>query len=105
MSRLTRLKSGGFSLDQTLSLEDLRDTIAAGTLKNYLWPLGYALRDFPSVDLENQQWAKVKHGGWLSPRELKNPAETVALKFEGAVKALYQLRDGVYKPLKMFETE
>lgn len=105
MSRLTRLQSGGFTLEQTLSLEDVRDAITANTLKNYLVPLDYALRDYPAIDLRNQQWEAVKHGGWLKPKELSTKEPTVALKFGGSIKALYQLRDGVYKPLKMFETE
>lgn len=105
MTRLTRLQSGGFSLEQTLSLEDVRDAITAGTLKNYLLPLDYALQDYPSVDLKTKQWSAVKHGGWLKPKELQTQSSPVALKYDGRIKALYRLRDGVYKPLKMFETE
>lgn len=105
MSRLTRLQSGGFTLEQTLSLEDIRDSITANTLKNYLVPLDYALRDYPAINLRNKQWAAVKNGGWLKPKELSTKKPTVAMKFDGSIKALYQLRDGVYKPLKMFETE
>lgn len=33
MSLLTRLKSGGFTLDQTLSLDDVRDAVATQTLQ------------------------------------------------------------------------
>lgn len=105
MSQLTRLKSGGFSLDQTLSLADVRDAITAGTLANYLLPLDYALRDYPSVDLKSKQWESVKHGGWLKPAELASKQSPLALKYDGRVKALYQIREGLYKPLKMFETE
>ena len=62
MSLLTRLKSGGFTLDQTLSLDDVRDAVATQTLQQYLYPLDYALKDYPQLTIQVAQWKRFKMG-------------------------------------------
>ncbi|MDT3995464.1 tRNA pseudouridine(55) synthase TruB, partial [Mammaliicoccus fleurettii] len=43
MSHLIRLKSGGFSLDQAVKLDDLREIVEQDKLQNVLLPLEYGL--------------------------------------------------------------
>ena len=107
MSWLTRLESGGFMLDQTLSLTDVQDAVTAGTISHYLYPLDYALRDYPAVELSDSQWAAVQHGAWLKPAEVSTTADSVVLKYNKQVKALYHLdqQHGAYKPTKMFSVK
>lgn len=107
MSLLTRLKSGGFTLEQTLSLDDVRDAVASQTLRQYLYPLDYALKDYPQVALTADQWKKVQNGGWLTKRELANSQNEVVLAFDNQVKALYHFDQNkqVYKPTKMFSVK
>ena len=104
MSLLTRLKSGGFTLDQTLSLDDVRDAVATQTLQQYLYPLDYALKDYPQLTIQVAQWKKVQNGGWLSPSELNTSEKEIVLSFDGQVKALYHFdpKNKMYKPTKMF---
>ncbi|WP_302117269.1 tRNA pseudouridine(55) synthase TruB [uncultured Limosilactobacillus sp.] len=104
MSLLTRLKSGGFTLDQTLSLDDVRDAVATQTLQQYMYPLDYALKDYPQLTLQTEQWKKVQNGGWLAPSELNTGKNEIVLLFDGQVKALYHLdtKNNMYKPAKMF---
>ena len=104
MSLLTRLKSGGFTLDQTLSLDDVRDAVATQTLQQYLYPLDYALKDYPQLTIQVAQWKKVQNGGWLSPSELNTSEKEIVLSFDGQVKALYLFdpKNKMYKPTKMF---
>ena len=106
MSWLTRLKSGGFTLDQTLSLGDIQDAVTAGTINHYLYPLDYALRDYPAVELNADQWKAVQNGGWLKPAELSSSAAELVLKYGHQVKALYHFdaRHHAYQPTKMFLT-
>lgn len=101
MSSLTRTKSGGFELDQTMSLDDIQDAVAAGIMNIY--PLDYALQKYPHLELTDAQWKKVQNGGWLSDLDSKDPQ--VALVYQDEVKALYQYKDHTYKPLKMFSTK
>lgn len=104
MSLLTRLKSGGFTLDQTLSLDDVRDAVATQTLQQYLYPLDYALKDYPQLTIQVAQWKKVQNGGWLSLSELNTSEKEIVLSFDGQVKALYHFdpKNKMYKPTKMF---
>lgn len=103
MSSLTRTKSGGFELDQTLSLTDIQDAMEAQIMNRYVYPMDYALKSYPHAELSDAQWKKVQNGGWLSDLDTKN--QEVALTYQGEVKALYQLKDHVYKPLKMLSTK
>ena len=103
MSSLTRTKSGGFELDQTLSLTDIQDAMEAQIMNRYVYPMDYALKSYPHAELSDAQWKKVQNGGWLSDLDTKD--QEVALTYQGEVKALYQLKDHVYKPLKMLSTK
>lgn len=103
MSSLTRTKSGGFELDQTLSLTDIQDAMEAQIMNRYVYPMDYALKSYPHAELSDAQWKKVQNGGWLSDLDTKD--QEVALTYQGEVKALYQLKDHVYRPLKMLSTK
>ena len=103
MSSLTRTKSGGFELDQTLSLTDIQDAMEAQIMNRYVYPMDYALKSYPHAELSDAQWKRVQNGGWLSDLDTKD--QEVALTYQGEVKALYQLKDHVYKPLKMLSTK
>jgi tRNA pseudouridine55 synthase len=103
MSSLTRTKSGGFELDQTLSLTDIQDAMEAQIMNRYVYPMDYALKSYPHAELSDAQWKKVQNGGWLSDLDTKD--QEVALTYQGEVKALYQAKDRLYKPLKMLSTK
>lgn len=105
MSWLTRLKSGGFTLDQTLSLSDIQDAVATGTIQHYLYPLDYALKDYPAMELSADQWKAVQNGGWLKESEVKLAGDSIVLKYQQAVKALYHRDHQYYKPTKMFSVK
>lgn len=103
MSSLTRTKSGGFELDQTLSLSDIQDAMEAQIMNHYVYPMDYALQNYPHLELTEAQWKKVQNGGWLSGLNTQEPE--IALTYQGEVKALYQAKDQLYKPLKMLSTK
>lgn len=103
MSSLTRVASGGFTIDQTISLQDVDDLVASQMISNYVLPLSIAFEDWQQVELTADQWQAVQNGGWLTVNELPaNSQERVALFYRGEVKALYYHADKQhYKPLKM----
>ncbi|QLL70273.1 tRNA pseudouridine(55) synthase TruB [Lactobacillus sp. 3B(2020)] len=101
MASLTRLKSGGFELDQTLSLDDIQDQMSAQLLN--LYPLEYAVRDFPTYELSKQEWQLVKNGGWLKRQIFTDPQAKIAVYYEGRLRALYKLVGENYKPDKMID--
>ncbi|HIW72217.1 MAG TPA: tRNA pseudouridine(55) synthase TruB [Candidatus Levilactobacillus faecigallinarum] len=105
MASLTRLKSGGFTLDQSVTLEDVAAAQAADTLTTVLRPIDYALQDYPHIALSEKLWGLVKNGVFLTVEELAgSTAPEVALTYAGETKCLYQwsAEKQAYKPLKMF---
>ncbi|RRK11171.1 tRNA pseudouridine(55) synthase TruB [Lactiplantibacillus garii] len=108
MSDLTRLKSGGFTLDETVTFEQITDHVANGTAGDLLKPIDQALRQYPRVVINAAIWAKVKNGVWLTAADLQlsDPAASpmVALIYQDSLKCLYSYRpdERRYKPFKMF---
>ena len=105
MSSLTRLKSGGFELDQTLSLDDVEEAVNHGAIENYVFPITYVLRDYPQVKLTNEQWQAVQNGGWLTIDEVKSDGPRILLTYQGQAQAIYEQDGKHYKPLKMLLTK
>lgn len=105
MASLTRHKSGGFTLDQAVTLDQVADAMAREDLSEILRPIDYALADYPHVALTPRVWGLVKNGVFLTTDELDGATEPeVALTYQGETKCLYQWSDEKqqYKPLKMF---
>lgn len=91
MSDLTRLKSGGFTLAESVTLSELELAAKAGELAKYVAPLKSALARYPQYELSDKQWQLVKNGGFLAPKYLKGLKSTakVVLNYGGKVRALY----------------
>lgn len=108
MATLTRLKSGGFTLDQAVTLDQVAAAVEADDLASILRPIDYALRAYPHVALSAKLWQLVKNGVFLSAQEVAQATPTkvpvLALTYENETKCLYQWSDEKqqYKPLKMF---
>ncbi len=108
MSDLTRLKSGGFTLADTVTFEEIEAHVAAQTEADLLAPIDRALTQYPQVTLTDAQWAKVKNGVWLTKDEGQQAAPdentVLALVYQNSIKCLYSYRPNEqrYKPLKMF---
>lgn len=104
MSSLTRVASGGFTIDETVSLATLREQVANGTA-DFLYPIDRVLSEYPTIAISDEIWAVVKNGVWLLPDEVNTDAPIIALQYQGQIKCLYQRVKNRYKPLKMFSTK
>jgi len=105
MASLTRHKSGGFTLDQAVTLDQVAEAMANEDLSPILRPIDYALAEYPHVALSDRVWALVKNGVFLTTDEVDGAtAPEIALTYQGATKCLYQWSEEKqqYKPLKMF---
>lgn len=91
MSDLTRLKSGGFTLAESVTLSELEVAVKSDDLEKYVAPIQTALASYPQYELSDKQWQLVKNGGFLAPKYLKNinTANKVVLNYAGKVRALY----------------
>ena len=105
MSSLTRLQSGGFDLDQTLSLADVEEEVNNHTITNYVFPASFVLQKYPQVELTDQQWKLVQNGGWLKANQIHHHEQEIVLLYEDEVKAIYQKNGDLYKPATMISTK
>ncbi|MFZ2353233.1 tRNA pseudouridine(55) synthase TruB [Paucilactobacillus nenjiangensis] len=107
MSDLTRIKSGGFNIDQTVTLADIQAAMDNGTIDALLNPIDIVLTQYPKIELTEKQWKGVQNGMWMRLSEIDSSADTIAMRYNNEIKALYSRHedDNSYKPLKMFSVQ
>ena len=107
MSDLTRIKSGGFNIDQTVTLADIQSAMDNGTIDALLNPIDIVLTQYPKIELTEKQWKGLQNGMWMRLSEIDSSADTIAMRYNNEIKALYSRHedDNSYKPLKMFSVQ
>lgn len=107
MSQLTRIKSGGFTLDETVTFEQLEKASQNGELASLIYPIGKALGNYVKINLTDQQWSRIKNGAFLRFNEVNSNDEFVLLCYDGVDRALYERSEEKqqYKPFKMFNLD
>ena len=106
MSDLTRLKSGGFTIGQAISLDQLAK-MDYEQLANKLQPIEHALRDFTFYELSFKQWMFVKNGGFLNPKYVNDGqvVDKLILFYNGKVRCVYRYNEikKRYQPEQMID--
>lgn len=107
MSSLVRTQSGPFSLDETVTLEELECcSQKEESLKQFLLPMETALSIFPSVTVSDQVEKQILNGTVLEQtKELSNP-RTAVYNERGECLAIYiphPERSGWVKPEKVIK--
>lgn len=87
MSDLSRLASGGFKIEECLTLSDLEQARDEDRLSTVIQPLDRALDNFNTITISDVEWEIVKNGGFLNRPQTD---EIIALKYNGNIQALYQ---------------
>jgi tRNA pseudouridine55 synthase len=62
LTALLRTRSGPFSIEQSLTLEQLADAIEQGQIATCLFPADYALQHYPAIYLDEETAQRVLHG-------------------------------------------
>lgn len=62
LASLIRTRSGPFSLSGSITLEQLADAVASGTVQQYLYPADKALEHYPALTLDAATIERVQHG-------------------------------------------
>ena len=70
LSELTRLESGGFTLDDALTPEELEDRVQRGTASQAVIPMARALPEIPAVTADLSVLEKVRNGRPLAVEDL-----------------------------------
>jgi tRNA pseudouridine55 synthase len=66
LARLERTRSGRYRIERAVTLEQLRDMAAAGTLDQVITPIDEALSEFPLVPISEAESERVLHGNQIS---------------------------------------
>ncbi len=71
MSGLRRTLAAGFSIDECLTLEEVREQAANGTIEQHILPVDRVLDCYPSVTVTAPQANRFRNGGALSRERLQ----------------------------------
>lgn len=100
LAELRRTMSGPFRLEEAVTLEQLAEAAARGSLDSCLRSLLQALDHLPVIDLSAEQQQRLRHG--VLPQELPHglPAGYVAFRWQQQLIAVAQLDEGGQPTLK-----
>jgi tRNA pseudouridine55 synthase len=110
MSKLIRVQSAIFTLEDCLTFEDIEKLMEAGTISSALRPLEAALSHLPKYVINDTVAEKVKNGALLQiPEHLKfSNGPIIAETEEGLALAIYAKhpnKQGLLKPVKVLRND
>lgn len=108
MSHLIRLKSGGFSLEQAIKLDDLREIVEQDKLQDVILPLEYGLNGLTKITVHDKNIVtRIQNGQKIEKSlidESKHDGEFVFWYKDKAIAIMdtYDKNETLYKPKKVF---
>ncbi|WP_436884220.1 tRNA pseudouridine(55) synthase TruB [Mammaliicoccus sciuri] len=108
MSHLIRLKSGGFSLEQAIKVDDLREIVEQDKLQDVILPLEYGLNGLTKVTVHDKDIVtRIQNGQKIEKSlidESKHDGEFVVWYEDKAIAIMdtYDKNETLYKPKKVF---
>ncbi len=109
MSDLTRVQSGTFTLNECVTLEEVEEKMANGSIADVLFPLERALAHLPKYTINDKIAEKVKNGAMLPiPPTFEDEKSPIIVETEiGQALAIYvhhSEKTGWMKPSKVLRT-
>lgn len=108
MSTLVRTASGSFTKAQCLTLAEVQDAVDKETLSDTLLPLKYALSDWPTVEVNDENKKSITNGQVVEIHSLLAVNEKIVYIMQESPIAVYikhPTKSGMMKPEKMFSSE
>ncbi|MEX6218429.1 tRNA pseudouridine(55) synthase TruB [Mammaliicoccus sciuri] len=108
MSHLIRLKSGGFTLNQAIKLDDLREIVEQDKLQDVILPLEYGLNGLTKITVHDKNIVtRIQNGQKIEKSlidECKHDGEFVVWYEDKAIAIMdtYDKNETLYKPKKVF---
>lgn len=102
LSRLRRLGSGRFSVDDAVTLEEIEQLAAGGRLGEALLPMARAVADLRSLVADDQQRAALAHGQAVATTG--QPGPVAALDADGQLLAILEDDGDAARPKAVFAT-
>ena len=110
MSDLTRIKSGGFSKEDSFTLEEIALLMDLEREQEFLLPLETGVEDFPRIDLTSDMYQVIRNGSVLPKNFFQNitVTEPIALFYQEKVVSIYgehPSKKGLLKPIKVIRND
>lgn len=105
LAALERTRSGSFSIDHAVSLDQLQNMMTAGALEQAVTPIDKALDNLPLVPISEAETTRVLHGNQIPcPGSLANSSSDLVRLHSpaGRLLALARVVAGVLKPDLVF---
>lgn len=105
LDQLTRMVSGGYSLDDCHTLEDIQKAVEKACFADLLAPIERAFQSFPKWFVDEEQEKRVKNGAVLPLPKGFNKDRLAVYNDEGMCLAVYKAhpqKEGLIKPEKVF---
>lgn len=107
MSKLKRIQSGPFTIEQCVTFEQVAKSIEKGELESLLFSLDDGLAGFEKVTVDDEIAKKIMHGSVLEALPEVSATRFAVYNKEGECLAIYRehpTKPGLVKPEKMFYT-
>ena len=108
MKNLIRTRVGPFWLEESITLEQLSEMVAKGSVERYMYPLDYALQSFDALVVKHEQQCHLVHGSTISLEssctEIKPAALSRVYNNEGVFVGMvqYDAANECWQPHKIF---
>jgi tRNA pseudouridine55 synthase len=107
MTELVRTRVGPFSLEESITLEQLAETVGKGYAERYLYPQDYALQSFDALVVNHEQQCLLIHGMPISmpnSKEVKPASLSRVYNEDGAFIGMvkYDAGNQRWQPHKIF---
>jgi len=107
LTALIRTRSGPFSLEKSITLDQLAAAIDQGTASEQLFPVDYALQNYPALHLDDAEAGNVLHGNSFSYHgSLTQPLGGLARIYDSAGNflaiAIWDAEKQMWQPKKVF---
>lgn len=105
MASLVRTASGTFTRSNCLTLAEVQALVDAGDIEQHIYPVEYALTEFPYVEIEAAIEKQIMNGQVLPLHALLEKHDKIVFGFQGKAYAVYRAhptKAGLMKPEKMF---
>ena len=106
LTRLTRTRSGQFTLDDAVALDDLAEAARADEVSRHLHPLAAALAKLTRVPVDAEQAARLMRGQFITCPEPPTVETGYAVDAGDGVVAIlaYNAAQAAWRPDKVFVT-
>ena len=102
VSKLRRTRVGPFTLEQSITLDELEQMCDRARVSEGLLSVSTALDDIPVLAVTEQDAINLKHGRGIAAPPHYLDSEFIRTEWDGVLIALCQPRDGILVPKRVF---